>query len=259
MTDVRVTRIGGPTALIEFKGWRLLTDPTFDLPGRKYSFGWGASSRKLVGPAVPLAEIGKIDAVLLSHDHHADNLDSSGRALLSLAGVVLTTVSGARRLGGATEGVGPWQTTLLEADGRPTIEITATPARHGPPLSRPIAGEVTGFALRWPGQDSGALWITGDTVLFDGTREVANRLPVGAMLLHLGGVQFPVTGPVHYSMTAEKGLELCQMVQPQIVMPIHYEGWTHFRQPEDEVRSVFEGMGERVRWLPLGTSVQVNV
>jgi L-ascorbate metabolism protein UlaG (beta-lactamase superfamily) len=45
MTSVRVTHIGGPTTLIDFDGWRLLTDPTFDRPGQKYKFGWGTSSR----------------------------------------------------------------------------------------------------------------------------------------------------------------------------------------------------------------------
>jgi L-ascorbate metabolism protein UlaG (beta-lactamase superfamily) len=34
MTEVRLTHIGGPTVLIEAGGWRLLTDPTFDPPGR---------------------------------------------------------------------------------------------------------------------------------------------------------------------------------------------------------------------------------
>jgi hypothetical protein len=47
---VRITHVGGPTALIELDGWRLLTDPTFDVPGRRYAFGWGTSSRKLAGP-----------------------------------------------------------------------------------------------------------------------------------------------------------------------------------------------------------------
>ena len=91
---VRVTHVGGPTPLIEVGGWRLLTDPTFDAPGRRYSFGWGSFSRKLAGPAIPAAELGPIDAVLLSHDHHADNLDDAGRALLPSAGVVVTTVAG---------------------------------------------------------------------------------------------------------------------------------------------------------------------
>ena len=35
MTDLRITHIGGPTALIEVDGWRLLTDPTFDRPRPK--------------------------------------------------------------------------------------------------------------------------------------------------------------------------------------------------------------------------------
>ncbi|MFC4117332.1 hypothetical protein [Nonomuraea zeae] len=39
MTQVRFTHIGGPTVLIEFDGWRLLTDPTFAPPGRRYAFG----------------------------------------------------------------------------------------------------------------------------------------------------------------------------------------------------------------------------
>lgn len=57
MTEARITHIGGPTALIEAGGWRLLTDPTFDPPGRRYSFGWGTSSVKTSGPALSAAEL----------------------------------------------------------------------------------------------------------------------------------------------------------------------------------------------------------
>ncbi|WP_326594606.1 acyltransferase domain-containing protein [Streptomyces sp. NBC_01803] len=62
MTRTRVTRIGGPTTLIEIGGWGLLTDPTFDPPGWRYRFGWGTSSRKVVGPAVAAADLPPIDA-----------------------------------------------------------------------------------------------------------------------------------------------------------------------------------------------------
>ncbi len=55
---MRITRIGGPTALIEWEGWRILTDPTFDPPGRSYAFAPGASSRKTTGPAIELDDIG---------------------------------------------------------------------------------------------------------------------------------------------------------------------------------------------------------
>ena len=55
MPEVRITHIGGPTTLIEVGGWRLLTDPTFDAPGRRYTFGWGSASHKTTGPAVAAA------------------------------------------------------------------------------------------------------------------------------------------------------------------------------------------------------------
>jgi len=63
MSDVRLTHVGGPTTLIEVEGWSILTDPTFDAPGQKYSFGWGTSSRKVAGPAIPMSELPSIDAV----------------------------------------------------------------------------------------------------------------------------------------------------------------------------------------------------
>jgi hypothetical protein len=115
--DVAVTHIGGPTVLIEVGGWRILTDPTFDAPGRRYAFGWATSSRKLTGPAIAASDLGRIDAVLLTHDHHDDNLDAAGRALLPSAGVVVTTAAGAERLGGDTRGLVPWATTRLELRG----------------------------------------------------------------------------------------------------------------------------------------------
>ncbi|HEX5979824.1 MAG TPA: MBL fold metallo-hydrolase, partial [Thermoleophilaceae bacterium] len=158
MRGVRLTHIGGPTVLIEAGGRRLLTDPTFDPAGRTYSFGWGTGSRKTAGPSIPAGELGPIDAVLLSHDHHDDNLDPAGRALLPSAGVVVTTEAGATRLGGDARGLAPWGTTRLEEAGRPPIQVTATPCRHGPPLSRAIVGDVIGFALEWEGQEHGVLW-----------------------------------------------------------------------------------------------------
>jgi L-ascorbate metabolism protein UlaG (beta-lactamase superfamily) len=259
MKDVRLTHVGGPTVLLEVAGWRLLTDPTFDAPGRRYAFGWGTSSRKVAGPAIDAAALAPIDAILLSHDHHGDNLDPAGRALLPSAGAVVTTEPGARRVGGGARGLAPWATTTLELPGRPAIEITATPCRHGPPLSRPIVGDVIGFALRWEGQEHGVLWISGDTVLYEGVREVADRLQVDTALLHLGGVRFPVSGPIRYTMTARDAIELSTLLRPRRAIPIHYEGWKHFREDRAAIERALaaapEDVRERFAWLPLGVAV----
>jgi len=82
--QLTITYVGGPTALLEFGGVRLLTDPTFDPAGGEYQTG-PVMLRKLTGPGLSPQELGSIDYVLLSHDHHFDNLDHAGRALLSAA------------------------------------------------------------------------------------------------------------------------------------------------------------------------------
>jgi L-ascorbate metabolism protein UlaG (beta-lactamase superfamily) len=263
VTDVRVTHIGGPTTLVEVDGWRILTDPTFDPPGKRYAFALGTSSRKLVGPAIAREALGTVDVVLLTHDHHADNLDDAGRALLADVPTVVTTTSGARRLGGGTRGLAPWATTRLDGHGRPTLDVTATPCRHGPPLSHPVVGDVIGFSLRWEGQAGGELWFTGDTVLYPRLREVGERLDVGTAVVHLGGVRFGLTGPLRYTMTGRDVATLCDWVRPGTILPVHYEGWSHFHDDraavERAIAAAPEPVRSRVRWLELGRPETVTV
>ena len=252
MSDTRFTHIGGPTALIEFGGWRILTDPTFDPPGQRYFFGWGTTSRKLVGPSIDAADVGRIDAVLVSHHHHGDNLDPSARAMLPTWGTTFTTRKAAAKLGGACVGLAAWETATLEAPGRETITITATPCRHGPVGSEPITGPVVGFSLAWAGQQHGELWVTGDMVLYPALREVASRLRVGTMLLHLGSVRFRyLSGWIRYTMDACEGAELIGLVKPTHVVPVHYEGWSHFQQDRVPAEAIIKGSpyGDRVTWL----------
>jgi L-ascorbate metabolism protein UlaG (beta-lactamase superfamily) len=261
MSEARFTHIGGPTVLIEFAGWRILTDPTFDPPGRRYSFGWGTASTKEAGPAVD--KLPQVDAVLVTHHHHADNLDELGKAMLPTAGTVVTTTVGAAALRGNAVGLEPWATHVLSAPGKPSIEVTATPCRHGPPLSRPITGHVIGFALRWDGQQHGQLWISGDTVLYAGVREVASRVDVGTVVLHLGSVRFGITGPLRYTMTGAEGAELCEQLRPATIMPVHYEGWSHFQEGSQGIETAFAGAPPAVQnalhWLTIGEPDRVTV
>jgi L-ascorbate metabolism protein UlaG (beta-lactamase superfamily) len=93
-------------------------------------------------------------------------------------------------------------------------------------------------------------------------REVAERLRVDTALLHLGGVRFPVTGPLRYTMTAREAVELCGLVQPRTAIPIHYEGWGHFKENREAIERELEAAPEELRgsfrWLPLGTAVELT-
>lgn len=72
----------------------------------------------------------------------------------------------------------------------------------------------------------------GDTVVYDGVREVADRLEVDTALLHLGGVRFPVTGPIHHTMTA-------QAIERELA------------NAPDDVRQM-------IRWLPIGLPTELS-
>ena len=146
MSTPRFTLIGGPTVLIEYGGFRLLTDPTFDEPG-EYKLPH-VTLTKTTRPALSVADIGPVDAVLLSHDQHADNLDHAGREFLQQGAARVHDGQLARKDSAGTPRVlVPWQSaTLTKPDGR-SIEITAAPARHGPVGIEPLAGDVIGFML----------------------------------------------------------------------------------------------------------------
>ena len=110
-SEITLTLIGGPTVLLEFDGIRLLTDPTFDPPGLYQEKP--VRFEKTSGPALSVEQIGVLDAVLLSHDHHFDNLDHGGRAMLPSVPVVYTTRAGQQRLGGNALGLAPFETHSL--------------------------------------------------------------------------------------------------------------------------------------------------
>ena len=125
MTTAKITLIGGPTALIEVSGFRLLTDPTFDPPG-EYKLPH-VTLKKTSYPALTAEKVGPVDAVLLSHDQHADNFDHAGKTYAMQAPRLFTTVTGAERLGGNAEGLALGDSkTLRKSDGT-TLTVTATP------------------------------------------------------------------------------------------------------------------------------------
>jgi L-ascorbate metabolism protein UlaG (beta-lactamase superfamily) len=253
MSSLRITLIGGPTALIEIDGFRLLTDPTFDAPG-SYPLPH-VTLEKLAGPALGVEAVGDVDAVLLSHDQHSDNLDHSGRAYLARAGRVLTTVAGAKRLGAHAEGLAPWTATEL-VKGSGSLRITATPARHGPAGIEPLSGDVIGFVVS-SNRNGPLVYISGDTVWFDGVAEVARRFKAGVVLPFAGAAQ--TRGPFHLTMDTNDTIETARAFPDAVIVPLHTDGWAHFRQSGQDLRAAFDTLGFGPRLLLLQPGVATIV
>jgi L-ascorbate metabolism protein UlaG (beta-lactamase superfamily) len=253
MTPLRLTLIGGPTALIEIGGLRLLTDPTFDAPG-DYALPH-VTLHKTGRPALSVDQVGPVDAVLLSHDQHSDNLDHAGRALLARTPRVLTTVAGAKRLGGSAQGLQPWEETQLPMPTGGALRIIATPARHGPAGIEPLSGDVIGFVLAPP--DGQSIYVTGDTVWYDGVAEVARRFAGGLVLLFAGAAQ--TRGPFNLTMNVNDAIETAHAFPDATIVPVHHDGWAHFTQDGADLEKSFSalGIGKRLRLLEPGVATEI--
>jgi len=241
-----LTYIGGPTALLEYCGLRFLTDPTFDPAGTKYTTPVYTLT-KLSGPSIAPAELGHIDIVLLSHDQHLDNLDNQGRELLKTAGKVITTADGAGRLGGNAVGLNYWHSMELPAPEDETIAVTATPARHGPEGGD--RGPVNGFVLQRKGSQQG-IYISGDTVLYDGIVDISRKFDIRVALLFMGAAVVPEVGKSHLTMTADEAVEAARLFMDALIVPLHCDGWAHFTENRPVIEKAFEsaGMAGRLTW-----------
>ena len=276
---MRIQAIGGPTAILEVAGLRLLTDPAFDPPG-SYPRPDGPTLVKLTPPAATPEELGDVDVVLLSHDQHADNLDLSGRAYLVRVPLTLTTRSGAARLTGEraavrpagagdpagpyprprAQGLAPWdQVDLVRPDGG-TLRVTAVPARHGPEGCEPVSGEVTGFVLTGP--DVPTTYLSGDNAWLGAVHQVAVRFgTVDVAVLFAGAARFPDRfGGALLTLDGDGAVEAARALRAGAVIPVHYTGWQHFTEGGAELRAAFQraGLADQLVLLAPGESAELG-
>lgn len=256
--QVNVTYFDTAMALIEIGSVRLLTDPVLDPSGTQFHYG-PITLEKTSGIATTADKLGRIDAVLLTHDQHGDNLDNAGRALLAEVPLVLTTQLAASRLEGvAAKGLAPWEQEEVTGANGDVIRITAMPAQHGPDGTEDATGPVIGFLIEHDDL-SAPVYISGDTVRFAGTEEIARRYaPIGLALLHLGCVHLGPFGDAAFSLSAEEAVAYVAALKAQTIVPLHYEGWKHFSENRAAAETVFKhaSLEANVRWLDPGETAK---
>ncbi|NUR31607.1 MAG: MBL fold metallo-hydrolase [Catenulispora sp.] len=248
-----VRYLGGPSALLNYGGIKILVDPTFDPPG-EFPVGQRVLT-KTAGPALTADEVGAVDVVLLSHDQHPDNLDRGGRDYVDKARLVLSTRSAEQRLGGAVLGLPNWVSQEFDRPEGGTAVVTGVPALHGPEGSESVVGEVTGFMLTGSGLPT--VYVSGDNASLDRVREIAERYaPVDVALLFAGGARTPLLGDAYLTLNSTGAAEAAGILQAGTVVPLHFEQWAHFSEGAEPLRAAFEtaGLSDRLRLLQPGES-----
>ncbi|MGZ0232622.1 MBL fold metallo-hydrolase [Streptomyces sp. CPS1] len=257
--------IGNATVLLRYGDLTLLTDPNFLHRGEHAHLGYGLVSRRLTEPALDPWELPRLDAVVLSH-LHGDHWDRRARRQLDRSVPIVTTPHAARRLRSwqgfrQAGGLRTWEScTFRQSDAQ--VRVTSLPGRHSlrPVLRRllpPVMGSMLEFGPRG-GPARLRLYVSGDTLLYDGLEEIARRFPDADLaVLHLGGTTLP--GGFVVTMDGAQGAELARRLDYRHVLPVHYDDYTVFRSPLDafltEARAL--GLQERLVHCRLGQHARV--
>ncbi|MGW2151726.1 MBL fold metallo-hydrolase [Nonomuraea bangladeshensis] len=237
-----VTHVGGPSTILEIAGSRILLDPTFDEPKR-----YPSGLEKTQGPALDVDEIGRIDAVLLSHDQHDDNLDDTGRELLKRVPVVFSTPGAEKRLGDHVTGMKSWTSQKLKTS-RGTIKVTAVPALHGPDgVDRGEDGEVTGFVLSGKGVPT--TYISGDNASVKVAKAVGDRIKkqfgrIDTAILFAGAARTPaILDNAPLTLTSKRAALVAQYLNPRKVVAVHTDGWNIYSEDMKSLAKAFRERG----------------
>ncbi|MEU8342049.1 MBL fold metallo-hydrolase [Spirillospora sp. NPDC048832] len=251
--------IGNATTVLRCGPFTLLTDPNFLHRGERAYLGFGLTSRRLTEPALRIEELPRLDGVVLSH-LHGDHWDRVARAKLDRGLPIVTTPHAARRLQGWHRfrhaiGLRTWESHTMVKDGA-LLRITSMPGRHAPGAARMLLPPVMGSLLEFgpaTGEVRFRLYITGDTLMFDGVHQIARRArDIDLAVLHLGGTKLP--GGLIVTMDAVQGADLFEAIRPARAVPVHYNDYGVMSSPLDDFRQEMErrGFGDLVTYVGPG-------
>ena len=252
MSTTTVTYVGGPTAILDWAGLRIVTDPTFDAP-QTYEDPEESTLVKTTGPGVSRADLGPVDLVLLSHHGHKDNLDWEGLELIASGPLTLSHRFAASELwGGSVLGYDDWETHQL---GDATVTIV--PALHGPPGSLWFGGPVVGFVLEKPGEPT--VYVSGDNASLALVEQIAGRFPkIDIALLFSGAARVPGLDAA-LTLTSPDAATAAKLLGSPRVVPLHVEDWEHFSENRADLEAAFAaaGLSELLVSTPRGEAVKL--
>lgn len=252
-----ITLVGGPTAVLDLDGFRIVTDPTFDPPGEYPQPGMGFSLVKTAGPALTVEEIAPVHLALASHEHE-DNLDRAGREFLASTPLAFTTPVVAAGFGDNVVGLEDHCSAKVSLPGGGAVTVTAVPAHHGPEGVRELGGPVSGYVLRGPTLPT--IYVSGDNSDVDLVRDIHREYgPIDVAVLFAGGAGFEsIANGADLTLGNEAALQVAEILQEATIVPVHTDSWAHFRQSVDDMKAFFttNGRGEQLLVLTPGETVE---
>ncbi len=252
-SGLRITWLGHSTMLLEIDGVRVLTDPVFGDRASPVSF---AGAKRFHAVPATIAELPRLDAVLLSHDHYDHLCASSIRELAKLRVPIVTSLGVGARL--ERFGVLPEHITELDWWEEHTLpggelSFTATPAQHF--SGRSLTDRNETLWSSWVITTAKRrLFFSGDTGLTEEFGAVRERFgPFDVVMLEIGAWH-RAWGDIHLG--PENALRAFDLLGGGTLLPVHWgtfdlalHAWD---EPAETLLSLAEPAGARVLTPLLG-------
>lgn len=247
--QIHITWLGGPSMLIEFNQFRLLTDPMFGEGKQAFLMGDPNEMFDLSkGPNIkhhsrltPLPKISNksFDLVLLSHAHE-DHFDQEAQRQINANQLIITPnhdLNAIKEKGYFNARSLNWQHHIQFTAGKGTIKITALPAHHSsnPDIDQ-LLGAGNGYWIEFnQGIWKRSIYWTGDTMPVKKLmHQLENFEAPDIFIPHLGRVG--TSGPLgQISMGAIDVDKMVKVLAPKRILPIHHSSYDLYLEPIDEL------------------------
>ncbi|WP_307813113.1 MBL fold metallo-hydrolase [Streptomyces sp. N35] len=231
-SGLRITWMGHSSVLAEIDGRRVLFDPVWGERCSPFSF---AGPKRLHPVPLPLAALGPVDVVVISHDHY-DHLDLPTIQALAGTDTVFAVPLG---VGAHLERWGVPADRLRELDWNESAQVggltlTATPARHF--CGRGLRNTQHTLWASWVvASDRHRVFHSGDTGYFPGFADIGRAHgPFDVTMIQIGAYSewWP---DIH--MTPEEGVQAHLDLQGGahgVLLPIHWATFNLAPHPWEE-------------------------
>lgn len=252
--NIKFFHVGGACFVLDIdEKIKFACDPFLKPDGTKYNFKLFSSTR-VKPPIYDESVFNDIKIWMITHGH-ADHIDEIGVSKIQEDSVVITCKNALHILSSkklSSLWVLDWNDTREISMGQYKVSIKVIPAFHGNSLiMRTFVGKVNGYYITIShGIEKKTIYVTSDTVYHAKVLKPLENEKIDILIANLGEVRKDMNGgPLTMSVPMLK--QMVNKISPKVVVPVHYDDFTHYETSKDEIERHGLKVLEQGAWISL--------